>query len=159
MNKAIFTITFVSIVFTNSNIFWDLGISISKYSINPNNTQTFNLSTFHRIEGLKHYYVEDYSAAISHFEQINFEDKKLVIYEHSNAYFNDNRPYKAMEIINSFNGTKSDENLQYLLAQILISLMMYEEALVVLNELKDNFKGSEYSDIIIFEIEKINLLK
>jgi len=159
MNKAIFTITFVSIVFANSNIFWDLGISISKYSINPNSTQTFNLSTFHRIEGLKHYYVEDYSAAISHFEQINFEDKKLVIYEYSNAYFNNNRPYKAMEIINSFNGTKSDENLQYLLAQILVSLMMYEEALVILNELKDNFKSSEYSDIIIFEIEKINLLK
>jgi len=45
------------------------------------------------------------------------------------------------------------------LAQILISLMMYEEALFVLNNLKDNFKSSEYSDIIIFEIEKINLLK
>ena len=159
MNKIIFIITFFSIVMTNSNIFWDLGIAISKYSINPSTSQTFNLSTFHRIEGLKHYYVEDYSTAISHFEQTNFEDKKLVIYEYSNSYFNNNNPYKAMDIINSFSGTKNDENLQYLLAQILISLMMYEEALFVLNNLKDNFKSSEYSDIIIFEIEKINLLK
>ena len=36
---------------------------------------------------------------------------------------------------------------------------MYEEALIVLDELKNNFKNSEYSDIIMFEIEKINLLK
>jgi len=159
MNKIIFIITFLSIVLTNSNVFWDLGIAISKYSINPGITQTCNLSTFHRIEGLKHYYIEDYSTAIAHFEQTNPEDKNLVIYEYSNAYFNENSPYKAMQIINSFNGAKSEENLQYLLAQILVSLMMYEDALLVLNELKDNFKNSEYSNIIMFEIEKINLLK
>ena len=159
MNRNIFFISFVSILFSSSDIFWDLGVAISKYSINPSITQSFNLSTYHRIEGLKHYYVEDYSTAISHFEKINFEDHKLVIYEFSNAHFHTNNPDKALEILNTFNGLKGDENLQYLLSKILISLMMYEEALIVLDELKNNFKNSDYSDIIMFEIEKINLLK
>ena len=159
MSRNIFFISFISMLFPSSDIFWDLGVAISKYSINPSINQSFNLSTYHRIEGLKHYYVEDYSTAIFHFEKINFEDQKLVIYEFVNAHFLTNNHDKALEIINSFNGAKSDENLQYLLSKILISLMMYEEALIVLNELKNNFKNSEYSDIIMFEIEKINLLK
>ncbi len=159
MNSMFFLITFISLAFTSSDLFWDLGISISKYSVNPNVNHTFSLSTFHRIEGLKHYYIEDYSTAISHFEQINYTDKKLVIYEYSNAYFKSNNPHKAMEILNSFDDNMNDENLQYLLSKILISLNMYDEALAVLNKLKENFKNSEYSDIITFEIEKINLLK
>ena len=65
MNKIFLLIVLSSFIHTNTNMYWDLGVAGMPYSNKFNTTKSIDLSTFHRIEGLKKYATELTSYSIS----------------------------------------------------------------------------------------------
>ena len=160
MNKLIIIMLLLSLFHAKpSAIFWDLGIGVSQFSIDRHNSEPLDIKTYHRIEGIKKYYIDDFVGAISHFEKINPNSIALVSYEYANALFKANYNNRAISIINQYDPQKNNENLQYLKSQILLSNNHYDEALDILEYMIVKFTDSEYSNIIKFDIEKINLLR
>lgn len=160
MSKINVIMLFLSLFYANSSaIFWDLGVSVSQFSIDQNNKEPLDIKTYHRIEGIKKYYIEDFEGAVFHFEKLNHNSKALISYEYANALFKLNHYDQAINVIEKFDSQKNNENLQYLKSQILLSIEYYDDALNVLENMLEKFINSEYSNIIKFDIEKINLLK
>ena len=158
MNKFIYFI--FAILSANINMYWDLGVAVSNYvSSESQVNQSIDLSTYHRLEGLKKYYVDDFEKALVHFETLNESHKQLVLYEYINCYYALGNYNAALSILESYNNNLFSDNLMYLKSKILTMLGYYDEALFILNELKNNFPVSDYIDIIKFDLEKINLLK
>ena len=156
MNKILFFIA-CSFIYGQPQLYWDLGVAISAYPTPHNNTHSIDLSTYHRLEGLKKYYLNDFSGALFHFEQLNSENKELILYEYIDSYYSIGDYLNALSILNNANSLS--DNILYLKSQIFIMLNNYDDAIFVLEELKINFPSSDYLDIIKFDLEKINLLK
>jgi outer membrane protein assembly factor BamD (BamD/ComL family) len=118
-----------------------------------------SLMTFNRLEGLKKYYAMDYSSAIYHFSQLNNQEQSAVLYEHIDSYYCLDQFNSALEVLADYNNTDLTENIIYLKSKIYLKLNLYNNALSDLNYLIDFFPSSDYTNILQFEIEKINLLK
>ena len=84
-------------------------------------------------------------------------NKRLVLYEYIDSYYLSGDYEQALLIFNNYKDLS--DNLLYLKSQILVTLENYDEALFVLELLQNNFTGSDYTDIIKFDLEKIHLLK
>ena len=138
-------------------IFWDLGVGITEFSSNSI-SQSIQASTFHRLEGTKKYYQMDYTAALFHFEKISAEDRISVLYEYVDCYYSLGHYTKALNILESFDETQLTDNILFLKSKIFLKLDLYNESLNCLLYIRDNFLDSEYQGILMFEIEKINLL-
>jgi len=159
MNKIISFLTFIFFINAAPNMYWDLGIAISRHSAQPNYTQSIELSTYNRIEGLKKYYIDDFNGAIFHFEALNHAAQQIVLYEYIDSYYSIGKHTKALSILTNYSAAELSDNVLYLKSQILMVLGEYEQSIVTLNYLKNNFPGSDYLEIIKFDLEKINLLK
>ena len=101
MNK-LFLFLFCSFLISSIEIFWDLGLGISKFST-PNHNQAIELSTFHRLEGLKKYYDNDYKTAIYHFSQLDSQDANHILYEHLDCYYLLDQLSDASELLQNYN--------------------------------------------------------
>ena len=95
--------------------------------------------------------------ALFHFEELNVTNKHLVLYEYIDSYYLSGDCEQALLIFDNYNNLS--DNLLYLKSQILVTLEHYDEALLVLELLQNNFIDSDYTDIIKFDLEKIYLLK
>ena len=158
MNRYICIYILVCINIFSFEIFWDLGVGISPYSVkSPKNE--INISTFHRLEGIKKYFSMDYESAIYQFSQLDENDKMIVLYEYTDCYYLLNKFSDAINILKNYDNYELSENIIYLKSKIHFKLSDYEESLIDLEYLLNNYKDSEYSDILKFEIQKINLLK
>tara|TARA_B100001123_G_C15264335_1_gene1007846 strand:- start:406 stop:882 length:477 start_codon:yes stop_codon:yes gene_type:complete len=156
MNK-LFLFLFCSFLISSIEIFWDLGLGISKFST-PNHNQAIELSTFHRLEGLKKYYDNDYKTAIYHFSQLDSQDANHILYEHLDCYYLLDQLSDASELLKNYNNQTLSDNIVYLKSKINFKLQNYKQALDDLYYLKEHYNDSDYCDIIRFDIEKINLL-
>jgi len=157
MNKVlIFSLLFCQIY--GANFFWDLGVGISNV---PSKTSIHDISlmTFNRLEGLKKYYSMDYEAAVYHFSQLPNNNQSNILYEYIDSYYLLNQFNTAITVLEQYNNIELTENIIYLKSKIYLKLNLYDNALADLNYLIHNFPESEYSEILQFEIEKINLLK
>ena len=143
--------------YSTTNMYWDLGVAVSTATNTIGSTNSINLSTFHRLEGLKKYYNTDFTIALIHFEELNSHQKELILYEYVDSHHALGNHNRALEILNSYDC--SSDNLLYLKSQIFIALDNYDSALLILDALKNNFPSSDYLEIIKFDLEKINLLK
>ena len=65
---------------------------------------------------------------------------------------------EAINLLHIYNNSKLSNNIIYLKSKIYIKLKNYEEALNNLNYLISFHPDSDYSNIVRFDIEKINLL-
>jgi len=157
MNKFLLTILFLMFSYSTTNMYWDLGVAVSTTTNTIGSTNSINLSTFHRLEGLKKYYNTDFAVALIHFEELNSHQKELILYEYVDSYHALGNHNRALEILNTFDC--SSDNLLYLKSQIFIALDNYDAALLILDALKNNFPSSDYLEIIKFDLEKINLSK
>jgi len=158
MNRYIFIYILFCVNIFSFEIFWDLGVGISPYSGNSLKND-INISTFHRLEGIKKYFSMDYEMAIYHFSQLDENDKMIVLYEYIDCYYYLNKFSDALNILKDYNNYELSENIIYLKSKIHFKLNSYEESLIDLEYLLSNYKDSDYSDILKFEIQKINLLK
>ena len=158
MNKLILLFYFC-LVFANIEMYWDLGVSVSDYSYSSNIHQNIELSTFHRLEGLKKYYTYDFVGALIHFNSLDHTNKANVLYEYVDCYYALGDYNTALSILEDSDHYLFSENIFYLKSQILIMLNQNDEALIVLENLKNAFPNSDYLEIMNFSIEKINLLK
>ena len=156
MNKLIILL-FCMCVASATSMYWDLGVAIASEPNKLNVTNSIDLSTYHRIEGLKKYYSSDFMGALFHFEELNTTNKHLVLYEYIDSYYLSGDCEQALLIFDNYNNLS--DNLLYLKSQILVTLEHYDEALLVLELLQNNFLDSDYTDIIKFDLEKIYLLK
>ena len=156
MNKLVLLLFCICIA-SATNMYWDLGVAIASEPNKLNVTNSIDLSTYHRIEGLKKYYSSDFMGALFHFEELNAANKPLVLYEYIDSYYLSGDCEQALLILNDYNNLS--DNLLYLKSQILVTLEHYDEALLVLELLQSNFIDSDYTDIIKFDLEKIYLLK
>ena len=158
MNKILLYMLFFVFSYSTTNMYWDLGVAVSS---SPNNlgsaNSSINLSTFHRLEGLKKYYNADFSGALIHFSELHPHQKELILYEYIDSYHLLGNHNAALELLNNYDC--NSENLLYLKSQVFIALDNYEQALLILDALKNNFPSSDYLEIIKFDLEKINLLK
>tara|TARA_Y100001960_G_scaffold311875_1_gene372962 strand:- start:1867 stop:2346 length:480 start_codon:yes stop_codon:yes gene_type:complete len=157
MNKFII-IFVVSFLCADINLYWDLGVGITNFSVKNSQDNLITLSTFNRIEGLKKYYNQDFEGAIYHFSQLDDTQKVHVLYEYVDSYHATNSPHRALALLHTISVAPLTENLLYLESEVLSSIGNYEDALFVLEQLKTQFPNSEYNKIVQFEIEKINLL-
>ena len=140
-------------------MYWDLGVAISSYSNQQNYTKSIQLSTYNRIEGLKKYYIDDFEGAIVQFEELNLVNQKIILYEYVDSYYSIGSYNKALAILTAYENDELSDNVLYLKSQILMMLGDYNQSVLTLNYLKNNFPGSDYLEIIKFDLEKINLLK
>ena len=157
MNKFLLLIILLGLSYTTTNMYWDLGVAISTTPNNLGSTNSIDLSTFHRLEGLKKYYNSNFSEALIHFEELSFDQKELILYEYVDSYNALGNHNYALEILSNYDF--HSENLLYLQSQIFIALDNYNKAILILDALKNNFPSSDYLEIIKFDLEKINLLK
>ncbi len=141
----------------NSALYWDLGIAITPQSFNSD--ANIELSTFHRIEGLKKYYVDNFEGAIFHFEQLNGNDQQNIFYEYIDSYYAVGKYRNALSVLELYNINELSDNLLYLKSKILMKTGNYEESILLLEKLTLNFPDSDYLTIIKFELERLNLLK
>ena len=112
MNKLLLFI-FCAFLFSSVEIFWDLGLGISEFSA-PNHNQAIELSTFHRLEGLKKYYDNDYKTAIYHFSQLDTQDANHILYEHLDCYYILGQLSNASSLLNNYdNHTLSDNIIRF----------------------------------------------
>ena len=148
-----------SSIYSNNHLYWDLGVAVSNSSNKLNIANSIELSTFHRIEGLKKYYLDDFYGAIFHFEELNNTNKRLVLYEYINSYYLVGDFNKALLLFNDFNDVHFSDNMLYLKSKVLTIIGDYKAAISVLNNLINYYPDSDYSDIIQFDLEKINLLR
>jgi len=157
MNNFLLLIILLGFSYSTTNMYWDLGIAVSTTTNNLGPTNSIDLSTFHRLEGLKKYYNSNFSDALIHFEELNFNQKELVLYEYVDSYNALGDHNRALVILDNYNS--NSDNLLYLKSQIFITLGSYNEAILILDALKNKFPSSDYLEIIKFDLEKINLLK
>jgi len=157
MSKFLLSIIFFVFSYSTTNMYWDLGVAISTATNNTGSTNSIHLSTFHRLEGLKKYYNANFSGALIHFEELNPHHKAFILYEYVDSYHSLGSHNRALEILDNYDC--DSDNLLYLKSQVLIALDNYNEALLILDDLKNNFPSSDYLEIIKFDLEKINLLK
>ena len=157
MNKILLSILFFVVSYSTTNMYWDLGVAVSSSTNNLGSVNSINLSTFHRLEGLKKYYNADFSGALIHFEELSLYQKELILYEYIDSYHSLGNNNHALEILNNYDC--NSENLLYLKSQVFIALYNYDQALLILDAFKNNFPNSDYLEIIKFDLEKINLLK
>ena len=129
MNKILFFIV-CSFIYSQPQLYWDLGVAISTYPTPHNNAHSIDLSTYHRLEGLKKYYLNDFSGALFHFEQLNSENKELILYEYIDSYYSIGDYLNALSILNNANSLS--DNILYLKSQIFIMLNNYDDAIFVL---------------------------
>ena len=160
MNKILWisTFCFTSILFSNVTLYWDLGLGITKFETHNHQEDLLKLSTFNRIEGLKKYYNQNFEDAIYYFQQLNNNQLNYVLYEYANAYYELNKPQEAALLLSNYNNNSLDDNLIYLKSKIFTEIQDYRLALENLQYLKNHFPESSYRKILIFDIEKINLL-
>ena len=156
MNK-LWIFIFSSILISSVEIFWDLGLGISEFSA-PNHNQTIELSAFHRLEGLKKYYDNDYKTAIYHFSQLDKQDVNHVLYEYLDCYYTLGQLSEASNLLQNSDNQILSDNIIYLKSKINFKLQNYKQSLDDLHYLKQHYEDSDYFDIIRFDIEKINLL-
>ena len=159
MNKIISLFAFIFFINAAPNMYWDLGVAISSYSNQQNYTKSIQLSTYNRIEGLKKYYIDDFEGAIVQFEELNLVNQKIILYEYVDSYYSIGSYNKALAILAAYENDELSDNVLYLKSQILMMLGDYNQSVLTLNYLKNNFPGSDYLEIIKFDLEKINLLK
>lgn len=157
MNKFLLSIIFFVFSYSTTNMYWDLGMAVSTTTNTIGSTNSIHLSTFHRLEGLKKYYNANFSDALIHFEELNPTQKEFILYEYIDSYHSLGLHNRALEILDNYDS--DSDNLLYLKSQIFIALDNYDEALLILHTLKNNFPSSDYLEIIKFDLEKINLLK
>ena len=79
MNKIMLLLFFVSFIFCNINLYWDLGIAVTNFPVNNSQSDLMTLSTYNRINGIKKYYNHDFEGAISQFNQLNSTQKDYII--------------------------------------------------------------------------------
>jgi len=157
MNKGLLLSLIISTIYS-VDFFWDLGVGISAVPTkNPNHN--ISLMTFNRLEGLKKYYTMDYESAVYYFSQLNENDQFNILYEYIDSYYSLSQFNKAIQVLAGYNNIDLTENIIYLKSKIYLKLNLYDDALSNLNYLIKFFPNSEYTDILQFEIEKINLLK
>ena len=159
MNKIFSLFTFIFFINAAPNMYWDLGIAISSYPNQQNYTKSIQLSTYNRIEGLKKYYIDDFEGAIVQFEELELVNQKIILYEYVDSYYSIGSYNKALAILTAYENDELSDNILYLKSQILMMLGNYNQSILTLNYLKNNFPSSDYSEIIKFDLEKINLLK
>jgi len=157
MNKVLITI-FMFCTLYSVDFFWDLGVGISTVPTKMRNND-ISLMTFNRVEGLKKYYAMDYSSAIYHFSQLNNQEQSSILYEYIDSYYCVGQFNNAIEVLAGYNNIDLTENIIYLKSKIYLKLNLYDNALSDLNYLINFFPNSDYTNILQFEIEKINLLK
>jgi tetratricopeptide (TPR) repeat protein len=157
MNKFLLSMIFCVFSYSNTNMYWDLGVAVSTAPNTIGSTNSIDLSTFNRLEGLKKYYNFNFSGALIHFEALKPHQKELILYEYVDSYNALGQYNRAIEILDNYDG--HSDNLLYLKSQIFIALDDYDAALLILDDLKNNFPSSDYLEIIKFDLEKINLLK
>ena len=138
-------------------MYWDLGLAVSTTTNHLGSTNSIDLSTFHRLEGVKKYYNANFSDALIHFEELNSSQKELILYEYVDSYNSLGAHNRALAILDNYDC--SSDNLLYLKSKIYIALDSYDSAILILDALKNNFPDSDYLEIIKFDLEKINLLK
>ena len=107
---------------------------------------------------MKKYYDMDYNAAIFHFESMDHNDRDAVLYYYIDCLYWTDQHAKALSEISSKSLDSLTDNIIYLQSKIYYKLGLYTEALECLNYITNNFTNSEYNEIIIFDIEKLNLL-
>ncbi len=159
MNNFIYIILLSVINSSGIDMYWDLGVAISNKSHSNQTTHDIELSTFHRITGLKKYYMNDFSGAIFHFEELIQTDQQAVLYEYINSYYSLGAHEKALSILHQYKNLDFSDNLLYLKSKILTTTGHYDEAINVLNYMKNELPDSDYLNIIQFDLQKINLLK
>ena len=157
MNKLLITF-FMFCILHSADFFWDLGVGISNVSTKMQNND-ISLITFNRLEGLKKYYAMDYSSAIYHFSQLNNQEQSSILYEYIDSYYCLGQFNNAIEVLAEYNNIDLTENIIYLKSKIYLKLNLHDNALSDLNYLINFFPNSDYTNILQFEIEKINLLK
>tara|TARA_B100000676_G_scaffold65039_2_gene64702 strand:+ start:1193 stop:1675 length:483 start_codon:yes stop_codon:yes gene_type:complete len=158
MNKKLVICLYITSVIFSLEIFWDLGVGITNFKT-QSLTQDIQASTFHRLEGTKKYYNRDYHTALFHFEQLQAPERFSVLYEYIDCYFLLGQYNKALDVLEAFGNHELSDNVLYLKSKIYLQLNLYNESLNCLLYIKKHFLDSEYSDILLFEIEKINLLR
>ena len=158
MNKIYLYIVIISaFYFSKVSMYWDLGFTIS--SVPSQVSTSIDVSTFHRTEGLKQYYLQNYTDAIYHFEELNSQEQNHILYEYIHSFYLLENHEKAISILSIYPNDELSENILYLKSQILVLNYDYNKAILVLDYLKHNYPNSDYSNIIKFNLEKINLLK
>lgn len=157
MSKMLYILIINYLFCSGVNFFWDLGVGIANFSA-PTPNQHIALSTYHRVTGLKKYYADDYNAAIYHFKKLNPTDLENVLYECADSYYALSQPMAALALLDHYANHNLSDNLIYLKSQIYISLNNYNQALNELNYLITRNQQSDYTNIIRFDIEKLNLL-
>ena len=157
MNKVLITI-FMFCTLYSVDFFWDLGVGIANVSTKMQN-HDISLMTFNRVAGLKKYYAMDYSSAIYHFSQLSHQEQSTILYEYIDSYYCLDQFNNGIEVLAEYNNTDLNENIIYLKSKIYLKLNLHDHALSDLNYLINFFPNSEYTNILQFEIEKINLLK
>ena len=157
MNRKNTLFVFILSSIFSVEIFWDLGVGITDFTSHAS-SQTIQASTYHRLEGTKKYYQMDYATALFHFEKINSEDRLTVLYEYVDCYYSLGYYTKALNILEPFLETQLTDNILFLKSKIFLELDLYNESLNCLLYIRDNHLDSEYQNILMFEIEKINLL-
>jgi len=154
MNKLCIPIIFLFVTLFAHNIYWDLGVAVL-----DNNTSLsshpIKLSTYHRIEGIKEYYIHNFNNAIFHFEQLSQPEQNLVLYEYLDSYYSLNKLNRVIDILNNYNHSELSDNIIYLKSKTLTLLGEYDKAIFLLNNIND----LDYYNIINFDLEKINLLR
>jgi len=159
MNKTFFYfLTTISLLFSNVDLYWDLGLAITKFPIQSKQDDLLTLSTFNRIEGLKKYYSHDFEGSIYYFKQLDAIQQEYILYEYAHAYYQLNKFQEAISLLHNYKNQLLTENLIYLKSKILTRLQDYEAALSNLELLQQDFPNSDYLRIIQFEVEKIHLL-
>ncbi len=158
MNKYFFIIILFSVNIFSIEIYWDLGVGISQHPVNSLNND-INISTYHRLEGLKKYFSMDYEAAIYHFSQLDENDQRIILYEYIDCYYSLDKFDEALNILTNYDNTELSDNIIYLKSKIHFKLHSLAESLIDLNYLLTHHQHSDYNEILKFEIQKINLLK
>lgn len=158
MNRYMFISFLFFVNIFSIEFFWDLGVSISPHPVNSA-TNNINISTYHRLEGMKKYFEMDYETAIYHFTQLDQNDKTFILYEYVDCYYSLNKLTDALKILNTYDNSELSDNIIFLKSKIYFKLQSYTESLSDLEYLLNHHEYSDYHNIIKFEIEKINLLK
>ena len=78
MNKLCVPIILLFATLFANNIYWDLGVAVLDNHTSLS-SEPIKLSTYHRTEGRKEYYIHNFNNAIFHFEQLSQLERKLVL--------------------------------------------------------------------------------
>ena len=122
MNKIMLLLFFVSFIFCNINLYWDLGIAVTNFPVNNSQSDLMTLSTYNRINGIKKYYNHDFEGAISQFNQLNSTQKDYIIYEYADSYNQLNQFDNALNILNDYYNQDPTENILYLHNTFMLSV-------------------------------------